>query len=140
MVKKKDGSWRPCGDYHQLSMQTMEDKYPLPNMADIAARLDGCTIFIKFYLRKATCTVRSPPILPRWLLSHHSGYSSFICMSFGLRNVGMTFQWLMDSLLNGLLFTFAFLDTSSPAQTQLSTVTSAAKLCRHLCTVFSLLD
>jgi hypothetical protein len=52
MVKKKDGSWRPCGDYRHLNLQTVEDKYPLPNMADLAARLAGSTIFSKLDLRK----------------------------------------------------------------------------------------
>ncbi len=47
-----DGSWRPCGDYRQLNLQTVEDKYPLPNMADLAARLDGCNIFSKLDLCK----------------------------------------------------------------------------------------
>ncbi len=30
----------------------MEDKYPLPNMADLAARLDSCRVFSKLDLRK----------------------------------------------------------------------------------------
>jgi hypothetical protein len=52
MVQEKDGSWRPCGDYRQLNLQTVEDKYPLPNMADLAAPLDGCRLFSKLDLRK----------------------------------------------------------------------------------------
>jgi hypothetical protein len=52
MDRKKDSSWRPCGDYRQLNLQTVEDKYPLPNMADLAARLDSCTVFSKLGLRK----------------------------------------------------------------------------------------
>jgi hypothetical protein len=49
---KEDGSWRPCGDYRQLDLQTVEDIYPLPNIADLAAHLDGCCIFSKLDLRK----------------------------------------------------------------------------------------
>ncbi len=52
MVQKKDGSWRPCGEYCRLNLQTVQDKYPLPNMADLAARLDGCKLFSKLDLRK----------------------------------------------------------------------------------------
>jgi hypothetical protein len=52
MVQRKDGSWWPCSDYCQLNLQTVEDKYPLPNMADLAARLDGCKLFGKLDLRK----------------------------------------------------------------------------------------
>ncbi len=52
MVLKKDGSWRHCYDYLQLNLQMVEDKYPLPNMADLAARLDSCKLFSKLDLRK----------------------------------------------------------------------------------------
>jgi hypothetical protein len=52
MVQKKDGGWRPCGDFRRLNNITAEDKYPLPNMADLSARLDGCVIFLKLDLQK----------------------------------------------------------------------------------------
>jgi hypothetical protein len=45
MVRKKDGGWRPCGDFRKLNTQTVDDKYPLPNMGDLAGRLDGCVVF-----------------------------------------------------------------------------------------------
>jgi hypothetical protein len=50
MVKKKCGGWRPCGDFRRLNAATAEDKYPLPNMGDLSARLDGCKIFSKLDL------------------------------------------------------------------------------------------
>ena len=28
MLKKPDGSWRPCGNYHRLHTQTLPDRYP----------------------------------------------------------------------------------------------------------------
>jgi hypothetical protein len=39
MVRKADGSWRPCGDYGRLNLVTVADKYPVPNMQDLSARL-----------------------------------------------------------------------------------------------------
>ncbi len=78
MVKKKDGSWRPCGDYCLLNLQTLEDKYPLPNMADLVACLDGCTIFSKLDLKKgylqvsvaaediAKTAITTPRPMARW--------------------------------------------------------------------------
>ena len=52
MVPKKDGSWRPCGDFRRLNAATKDDKYPLPNMTDLSSRLDGCRIFSKLDLQK----------------------------------------------------------------------------------------
>ncbi len=47
MVPKKDGSWRPCGNYHRLNLVTTSDKYPLPNMQDLSNGLHNCTFFFK---------------------------------------------------------------------------------------------
>ncbi len=67
MVRKKDGSLRPCGNYHHFNLQTIEDRYPLPNMADLAARLAGCTIFSKLDLKKGYLQAPSLPVTsPRW--------------------------------------------------------------------------
>jgi hypothetical protein len=52
MVKKKSGGWRPCRDFRHLNAATAEDKYPLPNMGDLSARLDSCKIFSKLDLQK----------------------------------------------------------------------------------------
>jgi hypothetical protein len=52
MVPKKDGSWRPCGNYRRLNLVTTPDKYPLPNMQDLSNGLHGCTIFSKIDLVK----------------------------------------------------------------------------------------
>lgn len=32
MVKKKNGEWRPCGDYRMLNKVTIPEKYPLPRL------------------------------------------------------------------------------------------------------------
>ncbi len=44
MVKKADGSWRPCGYFRQLNLVTEPDVYPLPNMLDFAAKAAGCSL------------------------------------------------------------------------------------------------
>jgi hypothetical protein len=52
MMPKKDGSWRPCGNYHHLNLVTIADKYPVPNMQDLSNGLHGCNIFSKIDLVK----------------------------------------------------------------------------------------
>jgi hypothetical protein len=47
LVKKPDGSWRPCGDFRRLNNMTVPDTYPLPNMMNFSARVTGCTFFQK---------------------------------------------------------------------------------------------
>jgi hypothetical protein len=37
MVRKPDGTWRPCGDYRCRNNVTVPDTYPVPNMLDFAA-------------------------------------------------------------------------------------------------------
>jgi hypothetical protein len=48
MVPKKDGLWRPCGDYRHLNAVTVPDRYQLPNMQSLNDRMAGCTAFRKF--------------------------------------------------------------------------------------------
>jgi hypothetical protein len=135
MVQKKDGSWRPCVDYCQLNLQTVEDKYPLPNMADLAARLDDCTIFSKLDLRKGYLQVPvATADVPKTAIITPFGLFEFLLMPFGLRNAGMTFQRLMDSLLGRLPFAFVYLDDILVASP------SAAEHQRHLAAVLSVLQ
>jgi hypothetical protein len=135
MVQKPDGSWRPCGDYRQLNLQTVEDKYPLPNMADLAARLDGCKLFSKLDLRKRYLQVPvATEDIAKTAIITPFGLFEFTRMPFGLRNAGMTFQRLMDSLLGNLPFAFVYLDDILVASPDPSSHR------RHLEAVFAILQ
>jgi hypothetical protein len=91
MVPKKDGSWRPCGEYRRLNTVTTPDRYPLPNMQDLANGLHGCTVFSKIDLVKG---YHQLPIatadLPKTAIITPFGLFEYLFMGFGLRNAAQT--------------------------------------------------
>jgi hypothetical protein len=98
-------------------------------------RLDGCTVFSKLDLKKGYLQVPvAAATSQRRRLSPPFGLFEFVRMPFGLRNAGMTFQRLMDSLLGDLPFAFVYLDDILVASH------NADVHRRHLCQVFSLLE
>ena len=111
MVMKPDGTWRPCGDFRRLNLLTEEDRYPLPNMADLASSLDGCKIFSKLDLRKGYYQIPVHPAhICKTAVITPFGLWEFTRMPFGLKNAGMSFQRMIDRALQGLPFIFVYLD------------------------------
>jgi len=111
MVRKTDGTWRPCGDYRRLNNVTKADRYPVPNIQDFTARLHGCTVFSKLDLRKGYYQVPvRPEDVAKTAVITPFGLWEFLRMPFGLKNAGQSFQRLMDRLLSGLDFIFVYLD------------------------------
>ena len=111
MVKKPDGSWRPCGDFRRLNLQTEPDKYSVPNIADLAAKLHGARVFSKLDLRKGYHQVPvNPSDVQKTAICTPFGLFEFIRMPFGLKNAGQTFQRMMDNALGDLDFCFIYMD------------------------------
>ncbi len=111
LVPKKDGSWRPCGDYRRLNTVTIPDRYPLPNMQSLNDRMAGCTVFSKIDLVKAYHQI---PItkedITKTAIATTFCLWEFLFMAFGLRNAAQALQGLKDNILMGLDNVFSFSD------------------------------
>jgi hypothetical protein len=111
MVPKKDGYWLQCGDYHHLITITVPNRYPLPNLMELSANMEACTVFSKIDLVKAFHQVAIAPedqqkmavITPFGLFEHN--YSLF-----GLCNAAQTLQRLQDSWFHDLPCIFVNFD------------------------------
>jgi hypothetical protein len=91
MVRKPDGSWRPCGDFRRLNTVTVPDAYPLPNMMDFAVKAAGCKIFSKIDLRKGYHQIPMHPAdVQKTAITTPFGSFEFLRMPFGLMNAGAT--------------------------------------------------
>jgi hypothetical protein len=111
MVPKQDGSWRPCGDYRRLNLATVHDRYPLPSILDLSARLNGCRFFSCIDLVKGYHQdPMDPSDIAKTAIITPFGLFEYLFMPFGLTNVAQTFQRLMDRLFGHLPFVFTYLD------------------------------
>ena len=111
MVKKPDGSWRPCGDYRRLNTQTVPARYPLPNVADFSSCFHGSKVFTKLDLTKGYYQV--PMVLgdvPKTAVITPFGLLEWLRMLFGLRNSGCTFERLRDQFFQGLPYCFVYVN------------------------------
>ena len=49
-VKKKDGTFKMCIDYHQLNKLTIKNRYPLPRIDYLFDQVRGASVFSKIEL------------------------------------------------------------------------------------------
>jgi hypothetical protein len=111
MVPKPDGSWRPCGDYRRLNTVTKPDRYPLPSMLDLSAKLHGCKFFSCVDLVKGYHQIpMAAEDVEKTAIVTPFGLFEYLFMPFGLTNAAQSFQRLMDKLFRHLPFVFTYLD------------------------------
>ncbi len=111
LVKKKDGSWRPCGDYYPINLRTVPDRYPMRNVADFINDLHGCTIFSKVDLKSAFWQIpMAADSIGKTVITTPFGLFEFTKMPFGLRNASQTFQRFADNIFRSLPQVFNYID------------------------------
>ncbi|BHF62249.1 hypothetical protein SprV_0200523000 [Sparganum proliferum] len=112
MVPKATSSdLRPCSDYRALNSATIPDRYPVPHLQDFAGALFGKAVFSKIDLVRAFHQIPvAPEEIPKTAVTTHFGLFDFVRMPFGLRNDAQTFQRLIDHVLRGLPFVYAYID------------------------------
>ncbi|XP_030271930.1 uncharacterized protein LOC115581177 isoform X1 [Sparus aurata] len=111
LVKKSDGTFRPCTDLRKVNKLTKPDSFPLPRMEDCVDQVGSAKFVSKFDLLKGYWQV---PLTPRAReiasFITPSGLYSYTVMPFGLRNAPATFQRLMNKVVSGLVGCAVYLD------------------------------
>jgi len=111
LVPKKDGSYRPCGDYRRLNKITVHDAYPMPLISDVLRRLPHATVFSTLDLRKAyhQIPMREADVEKTAVITP-IGLFEYLFMPFGLRNAAQTFQRHIDNVLSTFSCALAYVD------------------------------
>ncbi|GJZ16589.1 putative reverse transcriptase domain-containing protein [Tanacetum coccineum] len=96
-VKKKDGSFRMCIDYHELNKLNVKNQYPLPRIDDLFDQLQGSRVYSKIDLRSGYHQLRvCEENIPKATYMSRYGHYEFQVMSFGLTNTPAVFMDLMN--------------------------------------------
>ncbi|GJR45612.1 reverse transcriptase domain-containing protein [Tanacetum coccineum] len=96
-VKKKDGSFWMCIDYHELNKLTVNNRYPLLRIDDLFDQLQGSSMYSKIDLRSGYHQLRfCDEDVPKTTFRTHYGHYEFQVMPFGLTNAPAVFMDLMN--------------------------------------------
>ncbi|GJW72330.1 putative reverse transcriptase domain-containing protein [Tanacetum coccineum] len=112
-VKKKDGSFRMCIDYHELNKLTVKNRYPLQRINKLFDQLQGSSIYSKIDLRSGYHQLKVlEQDIPNTAFQTRYGHYEFQVMPFGLTNAPVVFMDLMNRVCKPYLnkFVIIFID------------------------------
>lgn len=103
LVRKKNGSVRPCVDYRQVNALVKPDGFPLPRIQDCLDAVAGATYFSSFDLTSGYFQIPlKEEDVPKSAFCCKYGHFEMTRMPFGLNNSASTFQRTMEIALQGL--------------------------------------
>ncbi|GJW74848.1 putative reverse transcriptase domain-containing protein [Tanacetum coccineum] len=112
-VKKKDGSFRMCIDYHELNKLTVKNRYPLLRIDDLFDLFQGSKVYSKIDLRSNYHQLRvREEDIPKTVFRTRYGHYEFQVMPFGLTDASPVFMDLMNQVCKSYLdkFMIVFID------------------------------
>ena len=112
VVPKGDGGKRLCIDYRALNAVTRTFIWPMPRVEDILAKLGKAKFFTLLNLRSGYhhIALDKESIRKTAFCTPFGKYEYLRKVPFGLAKAPSYFQKLMNKVLNGLNFAFAYLD------------------------------
>jgi len=104
LVKKANGKWRICVDYTDLNKVCPRDAYPLPNIDRLVDGAAGNKVlrFLDAYSGYNQIPMVASDMNKTAFITNDANYF-YRVMPFGLKNVGATYQRLMDKVFSHLM-------------------------------------
>jgi hypothetical protein len=100
VVPKGNGSGRLCVDFTSLNKACPKDPYPLPRIDQIVDSTAGCDLLCFLYAFSGYHQIKmASEDEEKTAFITPCGMYCYVCMPFGLKNVGATFQRLMRKAL-----------------------------------------
>lgn len=99
-VAKPDNTVRMCIDYRAVNNVTVVQRYPLPRIDDLLAKISRAKYISSLDLSKGYYQVKlDPETIPKTSFVTHCGKFEFVRLPFGLVNAPAFFQQQMDIVL-----------------------------------------
>lgn len=104
LVPRGTGEMRVCIDFRKLNEITETDNLTLPLLEDIISTISGSKVYSKLDLKDAFHQVSIDPASHKYTaFKCKFGVFEYTTMSFGLKNVPLVFQRMIDNTLGSLV-------------------------------------